>query len=91
MERETEIYCENCKGYLRVTLPVDVNGLHKIICSKCNHIHYRCIEEGIVTEDRYSEAILQRVKFWVEEYRGKWYPRSKESSMNQTYMEVGVW
>jgi len=90
MKRETELFCEGCKGYLTVNLPIDVNGLHKIICPKCNHIHYRCIEEGIVTDDRYNEAILNKVNFWVDEYVGVWREKMGKSILKQ-FREVGVW
>lgn len=54
--RTTEIYCHDCDGYIRVALDYSLNGNHEIVCPECSHIHYRIINNGEVTGDRYRSS-----------------------------------
>lgn len=57
MKRGTRLYCHECDGKFTVRLDYGLNGNHKITCPKCGHIHYRVIENGKVTGDRYRSSM----------------------------------
>lgn len=40
-------------------LDLGLNGNHEITCPYCQHIHYRVVENGVVTEDRYRSSAGQ--------------------------------
>lgn len=71
----TEFYCDQCHGYNIVDLADDINGLHIIICGKCKHEHYRCIDNGIISNNRYDKRILENIKIKAFTYVGKWKER----------------
>lgn len=57
MKRSTRLYCHSCDGNFTVKLDYGLNGNHEIKCPKCGHIHYRVIEDGKVTGDRYRSSM----------------------------------
>lgn len=57
MKIKTRLYCHSCDGYFNVKLDYSLNGNHKVICPKCKHIHFRVIEDGKVTGDRYASSM----------------------------------
>lgn len=58
--RKEEFYCDvgggGCGKYFLTFLRRNMFGNYTIKCpnEKCNHLHYRVIEEGLVTKDRHS-------------------------------------
>lgn len=49
----TDLHCHNCsKGFI-AELDFSIEGNHKIICPRCGHIHYRLIQQGKITEERW--------------------------------------
>lgn len=50
----TDLYCHNCSNNFIAELDFDINGDHKIQCAYCSHIHYRKIQDGKITEARWS-------------------------------------
>jgi len=92
----TEIYCSICKGYNTVDIPEHVNGLHIIICGKCKHEHYRCINDGVITDKRYECEVLEKFKINSFRYEGVWrekpWERPKESLfLNQLWARGEVY
>ncbi len=55
MERST-VYCTNCTGEFLIELDLSLNGNHQITCPLCQHIHYRVVKDGVVTEDRWRSS-----------------------------------
>lgn len=47
-----EFWCSDCQGYISVKLNHDRQGVHCVICPKCQHNHYRVITDGVITDDR---------------------------------------
>jgi hypothetical protein len=45
----------NCGWYNYPWLDDKMTGNFTIICGHCKHKHYRCIVNGVVTEDRHSD------------------------------------
>jgi DNA-directed RNA polymerase subunit RPC12/RpoP len=66
--RKTEIYCHGCERYFSVELDYDLNGNHEIKCPNCGHIHYRVIENGVVTGERYRSSMGQSYTYPVTSY-----------------------
>jgi len=55
--RETEMFCHDCRNDFTAELDMDINGNHEIECPHCGHIHYRVVEDGRVTDDRYRSSM----------------------------------
>ena len=55
--RETEMYCHDCRNNFTAELDMDINGNHEIECPHCGHVHYRVVEDGRVTDDRYRSSM----------------------------------
>jgi len=54
MEVRSELWCHGCDSYVQFTLDDSLDGNHKIVCPKCGHGHFRVIENGEITGDRYN-------------------------------------
>lgn len=55
--RQTEMYCHDCDNTFVAELDMDINGNHEVECPHCGHIHYRVVEDGRVTGDRYRSSM----------------------------------
>lgn len=55
MSRST-VYCTNCGGEFIAELDLSLNGNHEITCPLCQHVHYRVVRDGVVTEDRWRSS-----------------------------------
>ena len=55
MRKIFEFYCTECHKYFDVKLNVSINGDRRIHCPNCDHIHYRVITDGCITDTRMSE------------------------------------
>lgn len=51
--QRTELHCHECNGHFVAELDFDLSGNHEIHCPRCKHVHYRRIENGKITSDRY--------------------------------------
>jgi len=63
MRQLVEFYCQVCGKYFDVKLNMALNGNHRVHCPNptCKHIHYRKIENGIITGDRFNEDIHDEI------------------------------
>ena len=52
----SDVYCTNCGGKFIATLDLSLNGNHEITCPLCQHVHYRVVKDGVVTEDRWRSS-----------------------------------
>jgi DNA-directed RNA polymerase subunit RPC12/RpoP len=50
----TPLYCHSCDKNFIARIDFDVDGNHAVECPHCGHLHYRVIQNGKVTSDRYS-------------------------------------
>ena len=51
---KTDMDCHACsKGFI-AELDFSINGEHVIECPRCGHEHCRVINDGMITEDRWS-------------------------------------
>lgn len=60
MIETTRLWCHDCRGYFTVDMDMEQNGQHEIVCPSCGHIHYRIVENGVVTEERYRSSMGMR-------------------------------
>jgi len=51
-----EFYC-HCGKYFDVKLNVHLNGNHRVHCPICEHVHFRFIKNGKITNDRFTEHL----------------------------------
>jgi DNA-directed RNA polymerase subunit RPC12/RpoP len=61
----TDLYCHDCNRQFLAKIDYDIDGTHEIECPSCGHKHYRRINNGRVTEERYdsdSTSIETRAK-----------------------------
>jgi len=56
-KRKTLLYCHGCDTSFTVEFDYSLNGNHEVKCPNCGHIHYRVIENGEVTGDRYRSSM----------------------------------
>jgi len=55
MPREVfEFHCTECFKYFDIKLNTNLNGSFRIHCPNCNHIHYRSLNNGNITSERFS-------------------------------------
>jgi hypothetical protein len=55
MPREKkEFYCTECKKYFDFMLNLALNGNYRIHCPNCDHVHYRSVVDGNITEGRFT-------------------------------------
>ena len=52
----SNVYCTNCTQQFVAILDLELNGNHEITCPHCQHIHYRVVKDGVVTEERYRSS-----------------------------------
>lgn len=50
----TDMHCHECGKNFLARLDFDIEGNHEIECPICGHIHYRVIEKGVVTGERWN-------------------------------------
>lgn len=53
-EEKTPLYCHDCGKNFVALLDHSINGNHIIECPHCGHEHCRVMENGRVTEQRWS-------------------------------------
>jgi len=91
--RKTEIYCHDCNSYFTVELDFDLNGNHEIKCPACSHIHYRVIENGRVTGERYNTSLTiwtYSFSSYSSNYQISYdYTSTRNQSLDYGY--VGTW
>lgn len=52
----TRLWCHACERHFIAELDMAVTGNHEVHCP-CGHIHYRVVERGRVTGDRYRSSM----------------------------------
>ncbi len=50
-----EFNCSNCPAIFDVKLNMALNGNYRIHCPQCKHIHFRKVEDGKITDVRFTE------------------------------------
>jgi DNA-directed RNA polymerase subunit RPC12/RpoP len=51
---KVEFYCQECKKYFDFKLNMLLNGNIRIHCPNCDHVHFRQIKDGLITETRFD-------------------------------------
>lgn len=54
MIQRQDLHCTNCGRHVIFDMDFDLDGNHEITCPECNHVHYRVVENGRITEDRWN-------------------------------------
>jgi DNA-directed RNA polymerase subunit RPC12/RpoP len=83
--RKTEIYCHECERYFTVELDLDLDGNHEIKCPNCGHTHYRVIEKGRVTGERYQSSMGMAYTYSIQSYSSTYTASSDNSSWQSSY------
>ena len=53
---QVEFWCGECRHYIYVTMNTTLAGNHIMVCPSCGHRHYRVVQDGIITSDRFDEG-----------------------------------
>lgn len=53
----TEEICTSCDKMFIMKVDFAINGNHVLVCPHCGHQHFRVIEDGIVTGDRWDSSM----------------------------------
>lgn len=54
-----EFYCTECKKYFDIKLNMALDGNYRIHCPNCNHVHYRKVSNGKITDVRFPHNDCQ--------------------------------
>jgi hypothetical protein len=54
---QVEFWCSTCRHYLYITMNTTLNGNHIMVCP-CGHRHYRLVQDGIITSERFNEGLV---------------------------------
>lgn len=72
----TDMECHSCreqglKDRFLARINFNIDGNHEIECPRCGHIHYRVVQNGRVTEERYNSSYathkVERRDVWKSE------------------------
>lgn len=54
--KKFEFYCSGgCGKYFDFVLNTSLNGNYRIHCPNCNHVHFREVKNGRITDTRFPE------------------------------------
>jgi hypothetical protein len=53
VERQ-ELWCHNCSRYVQFSVDLELDGRHIIKCPNCDHEHYRVVNKGVISEERWG-------------------------------------
>jgi hypothetical protein len=56
-EERQVLHCTNCGRTVRFTMNFGLDGNHEIECPGCHHIHYRVVQGGKITEERWRSSM----------------------------------
>jgi hypothetical protein len=56
MIERSRLHCHACDEWFIAELDMELSGQHEIVCPNCGHIHYRIIQDGQVTGERYRSS-----------------------------------
>lgn len=48
--------CTNCRQVVTVSIDRHATGNLTVVCPRCGHEHYRYVENGVITEDRWRSS-----------------------------------
>ncbi|MHA1812753.1 MAG: hypothetical protein ACTSYX_04880 [Candidatus Thorarchaeota archaeon] len=51
------LQCSNCQTTVRVSIQRGITGNLVIVCPRCGHRHYRFVEDGVITENRWASQV----------------------------------
>jgi len=57
MIQRQDLHCTNCSRHVVFDMDFDLDGNHEITCPECGHIHYRVVENGLITEERWNSSM----------------------------------
>lgn len=55
--QRTDLHCHNCSRGFVALLDFSVDACNVIVCPRCGHRHFRVIEKGVVTEERWTHRV----------------------------------
>jgi len=56
MARQTfEFNCSSCSKYFDFRINTSLSGNFRVHCPNCGHVHYRTLEKGKITENRFPQ------------------------------------
>lgn len=61
MKEKQELHCHSCGLYVRFDLDLSVDGNYVLECPNCGHKHYRCVKNGIITDERWERDPSQAI------------------------------
>lgn len=50
-----EFHCTECQKFFDIKLNMALDGNYRIHCPSCNHIHFRKVKAGKITDDRFDK------------------------------------
>lgn len=53
----TDVHCTECAKNFIGRLDFRLDGMHRIVCPYCGHIHFRVIKDGRITGERWPSDL----------------------------------
>ena len=57
MIQRQDLHCTNCGRHVVFDMDFDLDGNHEITCPECGHVHYRVVQNGLITEERWNSSM----------------------------------
>jgi hypothetical protein len=51
-----ELHCHACDRYVQFPIDLSLDGCHTLKCPNCGHEHFRVVEKGIITGERWQSS-----------------------------------
>ena len=51
-----ELHCHGCNKYVQFEIDVSWDGAYTIPCPDCGHEHYRMVQKGVITSQRWKNS-----------------------------------
>lgn len=51
-----EFQCTNCSYWNYPKMNTELDGNYEVVCGNCDHVHYRVVKGGYISEDRHHST-----------------------------------
>lgn len=79
-----DLHCTNCGRHVQFNMDFGLDGNHEITCPDCGHIHYRVVQNGRITEERWNSSMVTYYTTAVTSTATTYYVTSLDNSTSAT-------
>jgi len=60
-----ELHCHACNRYVQFVIDLSMEGRHVLKCPNCGHEHYRIVQNGRITAERWGQDPAQMQTYYI--------------------------